>query len=176
MNFKQLAQYPVTTRVEIGEGFEIKVDANKYNGECFRRMARTYKERAKEFDAGRAEVTADVPEVADNLSAVVARYEGQMELTAITADLEREQYADVLAIDRHGILMDWEQEEDGRSVPPTFENLMQVPGAALKAIFDAGREAANPKQQGTPTTQTTLETSSDGSSDQITHSSAAPIG
>lgn len=179
MNFKSLSQYPVTTRVEIGEGFEITVDANKYNGECFRRMARVYKQRAEEFEAGRVAPADDADK---SIAAAVARYEGQMELTAITADLEREQYADVLASDRHGILMDWEQyetdEEAGlsRKVPPTFENLMQVPGPALKAIFETGRDAARPKEQGTPTETTTLETSNDGSSDPTIHSSAAPLG
>lgn len=180
MNFKELAQYPITLTCPVGAGFEMTVDANKYNGECFRRMARTYRGSADAFQSRREVAGADLDATADNLPAVVERYTAQLELSAITLDFTKEEYADVLASDRHGILLDWEVFADGQKVPPTYENLMQVPEAVLRTIFNAGRDAARPKEDGTSTqtrsNPTTVETSSDGSSDPTILSSASLIG
>lgn len=177
MNFKNLAQHLVTDTCPLGEGFEVTWDANKFAGECFRRMGRTYQTRAGEMAQAQEAVTAEDAEGEVNLAEVAARYGRTMEMTALSADIQTEIYADVLASDRYGILVGWVM-EDG--TPPTFESLMQVPGETLKFIFDFCRENSGPKGQSalkkTRSNPTTFETSSDGSSDPDTRSSANPNG
>jgi len=171
MNFKDLLRpRPVTKTCPLGSGFQLTWDANKFTGECFRRMGRTYKARAEQVSAAQGDRQA-----ANSLAEAVAQYEQTMEVTAITADVSVEIYADVLAPERYGIIMDWVL-DDG--TPPTFENLMQLEAEALKFIFDFCRDNSGPKEQGTPTktplSLTTSETTSAGSSGQTTLSPESP--
>jgi len=175
MNFKKLAQHLVTDTCPLGEGFELTWDANKFTGECFRRMGRTYQSRAEEMSRAQSEVEAEAQGADANLAEIAARYGRTMEMTAISADISGEIYADVLASDRYGILHSWVL-DDG--TPPTFENLMQLPGETLKFIFDFCRENSGPKGEGTPTktrpSLTTSEIISAGSSDPTTRSPESP--
>ncbi len=171
MNFKELSQHLVTDTCPLGSGFEVTVDANKFAGECFRRMARTYRTRASEFE----ETAPLVDRPAETVTEAALRYEQTQELSAITTDVEREVLADVLASDRYGIIHDWKL-DDG--TPPTFENMMQLNGSQLRFLFEWAREAGSPKEHGTPKktrrSRTTSETISDGSSAPTTLSPASP--
>lgn len=173
MNFKELSEHLVTQTCPLGSGFELTWDANKFNGECFRRMGRSYKERARQFEsdfkAARNTEAEVEPESDSPLGGAVESYERMMEMSALSADILVELYADILASDRYGIIREWKL-DDG--TPPTFDNLRQVPGESLKFIFEFCRDSSGPKGQGTPTqtlsNPTTSETISDGSSDPTT--------
>jgi hypothetical protein len=170
MNFKELSQHLVTDTCPLGSGFEVTVDANKFAGECFRRMARTYRARAEEFETNAPLADGAVQTVGE----AADRYEHTQELKAITFDVEREVLADVLASDRYGIITGWKL-DDG--TPPTFENLMQLDAAKLRFLFEWARETGSPKEHGTPIQTplnlTTSETTSDGSSDLTTPSATS---
>lgn len=175
MNFKELIQPKLITAVcPIGSGVEMTVDVNKYVGECYRRMARTYRERGEQVAA--AHKADGAPrEKPGTLREAIADFEALMEVSAVSADVSVAMYADILASDRYGIIDDWRLDDN---IPPTFENLMQLDVETLKFFFDWGRDIGNPKGQGdqtkNPSNLTTPETTSDGSSDQTTLSAASP--
>lgn len=178
MELKKLQERLITDTFspEGDEGVSLTWDCHKFTGEVGRRLARVYRSTAERVEAKQPKPKKAAAQSLADVAEDLAR---STEIGAALDDLEREMYADVLACDRYGILKEWGMTDEGEPVPPTYENLITLPGPALVGIFRFCKERSSPKsragEQTTSSNPTTSETTSDGSSSPITHSPASPI-
>jgi hypothetical protein len=157
MDFSKLSEYPVTKTFEakdasgrVVDSCLVTFDVNKYSGELDRRMGSLYAERVREFDAAfklRAAQARKKKGKRDStdLLTMADDFQKEKELDARLSDIRKEILADSLASDRYGLIRAWEMEAEGVHVPPTFENMMRLPEAALEDLLNLGRRAGGPK-------------------------------
>lgn len=182
MDFTKLQQYTLTKRFPVGEdGVDVTWDANKFVGALQRRMADMYRAKARELaaldpslDGSTAEKESDEPTLIESAE----RLARQMEINAAFDEIDREMYADALASDRYGILVDWDMQQGGAHLAPTFDVLMTLKAKSLRDLFTFCREGSLPKKDETPMTlssQTTALTSSNGTASQTSQPPTAPV-
>ena len=176
MKISEIVQHPMTATYEVGSGLPLTWDANKFTAALGRRMAALYRERSEQARLDKQEsAQGAAAERADSmLSKRVDAIAERLELNAQIEEFEKEIYADALACDRFGILIEWDlRDDEDKPTRPTFDVLMRLPASFIGDLYSFTRDGALPKKSGptsgTARTETTEETSSPTSDGSLRH-------
>lgn len=189
---KLKAKQPITGNFPVGDEGAIALiwDGNKLTGELDRRIAKVVREQGGKAGLSLTEMEREVERVvkssgqvesanADDamaaLSETVERVALMHERTAELTDFTKIAFADVLAKDRFGLLLDWEVERDGIHIDPIFDELINLPFSLLSALLNFVRSESLPKSQ-SPTMSGTItrDTNSGVSGSEDTHKPTSP--